>query len=439
METKHMKKKPAVLAILMLAGIASTAANAQSSVTIFGIVDAAVSHYSVKSSYYSTSPLAFAPIGASQDQRRSQTVLSTGANLPSRLGFRGTEDLGGGLAASFWLESPIGNDDGSLGLATFARRSTVSLSGPFGEVRLGRDYTPTFWTDTLYDPLNNTGVGGNVIGSVNAKLAVVSALSGGGLLNGGLPAGPDNYVRTANSIGYFLPPNIGGVYGQLQYALHENTKSTDVPSSPSRRGAEAAVRLGYVNGPFDVSGSYVESTPVDAMAASGVPTQRKIKSAGLGMSYDLGPAKLFGELSQVRDETHSATPAGALGLIPWRTSDKYSGALIGVTVPVGPGLIRAAYSRVKFRDDTGPLPQGPYAADTDAQASKLAVGYLHNLSKRTALYATIARIRIRNGQNNAAVMGVTAGGTPAYLASGPNAGYAPRSAVGYDFGIRHVF
>lgn len=435
-----MKKKPAVLAILMLAGIAgiaSTTANAQSSVTIFGIVDAAVSHYSVKSGYYRTSP--FAPMVVLEDQRRSQTALSTGANLPSRLGFRGTEDLGGGLVASFWLESPIGNDDGSLGLATFARRSTVSLSGPFGEVRLGRDYTPTFWTDTLYDPLNNTGVGGNVIGSVNAKLAVVSALSGGGLLNGGLPAGPDNYVRTANSIGYFLPPNVGGVYGQLQYALHENTKSSAVPSSPSRRGAEAAVRLGHANGPFDVSGSYVESTPVDAMAGSGVPTQRKIKSAGLGMSYDLGFAKLFGELSQVRDEAHGAAPAGAVRLNPWRTSERYDGVLIGVTVPVGPGLIRAAYSRVKFRGDTGPLAQSSYATDTGAQASKLAMGYLYNLSKRTTLYATIARVRIRNGQNNVAVMSVTSGGAPAYLASGSNVGYMPRSAVGYDFGIRHVF
>jgi predicted porin len=67
------------------------------------------------------------------------------------------------LAASFWLEAPITNDDGQQGISTFARRSTVSLSGGFGEVRLGRDYSPSFWNDSVFDPFGVIGVGTNLI------------------------------------------------------------------------------------------------------------------------------------------------------------------------------------------------------------------------------------------------------------------------------------
>ena len=73
-----------------------------------------------------------------------------------------------------------------------------------------------------------------------------------------------------------------------------------------------------------------------------------------------------------------------------------------------------------------------------SRASQFAVGYVHNLSKRTALYATLSRISIKDGQNNPGVMGITTGGSPAY---GTLTGYtyAPKSATGYDFGIRHAF
>lgn len=224
-----MKKTTIAIAALT----STTWACAQSSVTLFGIVDAAISHYSVKSDFYSRTPFTLPPLLAAAGARRSQTVLSNGANLPSRIGFRGTEDLGGGLAAGFWLESSLSNDDGSVGLSSFSRRSTVSLTGPFGEVRLGRDYTTIFWADTLFDPLNNTGVGANMIGVINGRLAALSALAGGGPLGGGLPGGPDGYVRANNSVGYFLPRSLGGFYGQVQYGFHENLKVSGTPESPS--------------------------------------------------------------------------------------------------------------------------------------------------------------------------------------------------------------
>jgi predicted porin len=72
----------------------------------------------------------------------------------------------------------------------------------------------------------------------------------------------------------------------------------------------------------------------------------------------------------------------------------------------------------------------------NARANQFAIGYVHNLSKRTALYATLSRINIKNGYNNPTVMGATTGGSPAFLVGG---GYAPKNATGYDFGIRHAF
>ena len=133
-----MKKSLTAIAALAVTGLAA----AQSSVTMFGVVDAGVSYQSATSRDAAT--------GASSKQTR--TTLSNSGYNSSRIGFRGTEDLGGGLAASFWLEAPITNDDGATGISTFNRRSTVSLSGGFGELRLGRDYTPTFWNDTVFDP-----------------------------------------------------------------------------------------------------------------------------------------------------------------------------------------------------------------------------------------------------------------------------------------------
>src|SRR5262245_35322345 len=120
-----MKKSLLALAVLgSFAGVAS----AQSSVTLFGIVDAG--------------------IGRVKANGHHVTGVSNSGINSSRLGVRGIEDLGGGLQAGFWLEGQLNNDVGQGGSQTsgldFRRRSTVSLLGNFGEVRLGRDYVPTF-------------------------------------------------------------------------------------------------------------------------------------------------------------------------------------------------------------------------------------------------------------------------------------------------------
>jgi predicted porin len=405
------------------------------------VVDASISNYSTKSTWQPTtsydvtqSPLANAlaraePSVRPSGRKQSQTALAKSGYNSSRLGFRGTEDLGGGLAASFWLEAPIGNDDGSTGVASFTRRSTVSLSGGFGEIRLGRDYTPTFWNDTVFDPFGTNGVGNNLISNINNRLS--NAVGPGSAVSGG-----DNYVRSGNSIGYFLPPNLGGFYGQFMYALHENTKFSNTNESPSSKGRYVGGRFGYANGPLDVAASYGQSTAADtatpAVGAVTASQDRKINTFNIGASYDFGPAKLFGEISQAKDKNEVGSTTTLLGLPFFNTatqSDKYNGYLLGVTVPVGAGLIRASYSAVKYKNGA-PVTFNFFNTTTNnARANQFAIGYVHNLSKRTALYATIARVSNKNGA------ALTVGGA-SFVTTG---GFTPRSSTGYDFGIRHAF
>jgi len=414
-----MKKSLVALAALAVAGVAS----AQSSVTLFGVVDAGISGYSNKSDNIGFPTLAN-PFFV-DSVKVSRTALTNSGYNSSRIGFRGTEDLGGGLAASFWLEAPISNDDGQQGIATFARRSTVSLSGGFGEIRLGRDYTPTFWNDTVFDPFGTNGVGTNLISTANTGF--------GTWLGGGTTSVPgftnvtgSTYVRSSNSVGYFLPPNLGGFYGQVMYAFNERDKYDPGAATPTalntqRTGRYVGGRFGYANGPLDVAASYGQSTIGDNFF---VGTTTNVKTFNLGASYDFGVVKLFGEYSKAKNEVDVEN-----SFLLQPTDVDLKGWLLGATVPVGPGLIRVAYSAVKYDFN---LPPTPFVTTDDPKANKFAIGYVHNLSKRTALYATVARIRNKNGA------GLTVGG-PSFVTSFGGSAFLPKTSTGYDFGIRHAF
>ena len=350
-----MKKSLIALAVLAASG----AAMAQSSVTLFGIVDATYAY------------------GSGSVANKSQ-LTNSGYNS-SRLGFRGVEDLGGGMSASFHLEAGLNNDNGSGattstnnqgasgvtggGGLTFNRRSTVSLNGGFGEVRLGRDYTPQFWNLTVFDPFGTNGVGTNQI--QNSSL------------------GGPTQVRASNSIGYFLPGNLGGFYGQAQYYMGENLSN----AANKKDGNGLALRAGYANGPINVALAFS-----DTKFLSG-----NIKAVNVGGAYDLGMAKIMAHYSQ--DDVKN----GAEG----------KGFLIGGLVPVGAGEIRLAYSTYKI-DTVG----------ADPRTNKIALGYVHNLSKRTALYATYAHVSNKNGAAQSLNGSVTAAGD---------------NSNGYDFGIKHSF
>ncbi len=222
-----MKKSLLALAVL---GAFAGAASAQSSVTLFGVVD--LSANDVKNG-----------------NAHTQSLQSNQLNS-NRLGFRGIEDLGGGLKAGFWLEAAMSNENGNMGGASgittpgagtsqiFNRRSTVSLFSNWGEIRAGRDYDATFW-NLVYDDVN----GANGLGQ---GLNLVPALS----------STANSVARVNGTIEYLLPANIGGLYGQAQVSAPSNNSTSGTAATNQKYYGG---RIGFAAGPFDVNGSYGET------------------------------------------------------------------------------------------------------------------------------------------------------------------------------------
>ena len=332
--------------LIALAAVAATgAAFAQSSVTLFGIVDLNVRNV--------------------KQGGESLTSMSQDGIASSRLGFRGVEDLGGGMKAGFWLEAGLNPDTGTPAGVQFQRRSTVSLMGNFGEVRLGRDYTPTFWNHTVYDPFGTNGVGS----SVNTFSV--------------LGSGATTLVRANNSIGYFLP-NFGGFSGQFMYALKE-AKTANTP------GEYTGIRLTYAAGPLSVA-------LATGTEGSSIETE-SFKRTNVGASYDFGVVKPMAQYT-----------IGKFG------SAEVKHLMVGVVAPVGPGNIKAAYTRSDYNPAAG-----------NGDANQIAVGYDYNLSKRTAVYGTYSRLTNKNG-------GSSFGLTPNAAAQTANG-----KSTGIEFGLLHSF
>ncbi|VTU35999.1 porin [Variovorax sp. PBL-E5] len=396
---------------------AAGAASAQSSITVFGTIDTAISGYSNRSTD-PNGPTLLNPFYVNRGSvTTSQTALTNSNYFASRIGFRGTEDLGGGLAASFWLEAPFSSDDGQTGITTFSRRSTVSLLGGFGEIRLGRDYTATVWNDTALDPFTTFGVGTNLI--LRPSFALNSFAPSYTTPAGTANVTGNNYLRASNMVAYFLPPDLGGFYGQVQYAFGERTHYSPGNFTPvgaeTRAGRYVGARFGWANGPINIAAAYGEST-LDSNYDAG--STAKLDTFNIAGSYDFGPVKLFAELSRVKRKVDDVVAPPA----PVNTID-VNGYMLGLMAPIGPGLIRASYGNVRY-DTHQTVPGSP----GDPRADQWALGYVHNLSKRTALYATVARIRNRNGAN------LSVGG-PAFVTTG----FVPKTSTGYDLGIRHNF
>ncbi|HEY8709517.1 MAG TPA: porin [Burkholderiaceae bacterium] len=358
-----MKKSLLALAVLgAFAGVAS----AQSSVTMSGTIDLAGRY--VKN----------------DGQARRVSMSNSGINS-SQLVLSGKEDLGGGLYAGFVLNSQLVADSGNSGLGGkfWNRRSTVSLWGNFGEIRLGRDYTPTFWNNTINDAFGTVGVGA----STN-----VMQLAGPG-------TGSGTFVRADNAIGYFLPSNIGGIYGQVMAAASE--------SASSNPGRYVGGRIGFAAGPFDIAGAYADQR-LDLVP--GAPSQ---KTYNVGGSYNFGVAKLMGYYD--RD---SLSYAGFD-----KKEDRFS---ISTVIPVGQGVINVGYERSKLTNNVAP-------ASTNT-VSQIAAGYIYNLSKRTAVYSQVSRLS--NGSGSTLAVGGDTGGSPVPAGLGPVPG---GKSTGFEFGLRHFF
>jgi len=357
-------KKP--LAALAAATLVNGAA-AQSSVTLFGVADIAYQH-------------------VSNGGVATRNRLFSGAHTGSRLGLRGREDLGGGLAAEFWLEAAVQFDTGlgggtnlnnqpagavpATGGLNFGRRSTVALAGAWGELRFGRDIVPQYWNVFLYDPWNNGSVAASQVANSLPNLTIAQ-------------------VRASNTISYLTPKTLGGFFGQATYMLGENPSS---PTAASGYGKGYGVRLGYRSGPFEVATSFGHIS-----YATGDQT-----SYDIGGYWDFGHARIMGMLR--RDDTRNLHSQGGV---------------IGAIIPAGSGAIKVSYSQ--FRNGT---------AATDPTTKKVGVGYVYDLSRRTVLFSTVAKVRNSNDATASVAGGTQAGaGNP----------LANRSSSGFEVGIRHVF
>ena len=341
--------------VLSALGLCVGAASAQSSVTLFGVLD-------LNARWLNNDGV-------------KQYSLSQDGLTPSRLGVRGSEDLGGGLRASFWLEGAINPDTGTPNGQTWQRRSTVSIANQFGELRLGRDFTATYWNNSDFDPFGDTGLGG--AGNLSVKAPAVP--TGGAY---------DTLVRANNMVGYFLPSGIaGGLYGQFQVAAGENK-----PGNKYVGG-----RLGYASGPFNGAIAYGQTKLRDDVDGD---------NFNLGASWDFSVVKLSGFYGQIKVQ-----------------DDKQNTWFVGARVPLGAWNLKLSYGHT---ERSGTVPE-----DVEGQkASQLAVGAVYELSRRTALYGTWSGMTNKGGAHF--VVGSfnnVAGGGAA-----PDA-----DSQGFEFGLRHSF
>jgi predicted porin len=344
--------KKSLLALAALTAFAG-AASAQSSVTLFGIVDASYARLSAGG--------------------KSATGITNSGFNSSRLGFRGVEDLGGGMRAIFWIEGALSNDDGNAAGQTWQRRSTVALAGGFGEIRLGRDYTPHFWNTTVYDPFGTNGIGqANTLGMIGAASATA---------NGSLA------VRSNNTIAYFLPA-MGGITGQFQIGFGEQLSNAANKDQNDYYG----FRVGYAAGPLSAHYGYGKT--------KGNASANDVTYSNIGASYNLGFIQ----------------PMFFWGTEKAGSGAKIAGWELGLKAPIGAGEIRAAYSDYDVKNSSNDW-------------TKMAIGYGYNLSKRTQVYGTYARVSNDGAQTRA----VSNNGLSAGSASpGGN-------STGYEFGVRHAF
>ncbi|EGF33656.1 putative porin [Oxalobacteraceae bacterium IMCC9480] len=273
-----MKKSLLALAIF---GAFTGVASAQSSVTAYGIVDMGITR----------------EMGGAAG---SVTKLANGVQSGSRLGFKGTEDLGSGLKAMFQLETGIAADTGgfSQGGLAFGRQSWVGLNGGFGTVSMGRQYNPLFTALDEIDPFG-TGLAGS-----STNLFITGA------------------TRVNNSI-KFVAPEMGGITAEAIYGLGEVAGNT--AASRTLGGS-----VGYANGP--ILGKLVYERLNNATDTN------TTKYTQATFSYNFNVATLAVGYGKIKDDALVNADS----------------ALVGVTVPFGASAVMASYVR---RNDKSSLNQ----------------------------------------------------------------------------------
>jgi len=333
-----MKKSLIAIAVL---GAMSSAAFAQSNVTIYGILDAGI-------------------VSERGGAAGNVTKVTSGAASASRIGFKGTEDLGGGLSAIFKLETGAKIDDGTLDATNtiFNREAFVGLSSKTaGTVTLGRQYIPYY--ETLRDVADPFAMG--YAGTAKNLFPVAGVLT-----------------RNSNAVVY-KTPDLQGFSAAVSYSLGE----TAGDSSAQR---QIGGNLGYKNGDLTVAVAYNSRNNDTAT----LKTATVGHNALIAANYDFKIVKAFAAYGKDKG-LNSATLANTTNpygytVAPVASQDS-TDALIGLTAPIAGtnGTLMASFIRKNDKE----------VANRDAD--QWAVGYSYALSKRTSTYVAYAKIKNKNG------------------------------------------
>jgi predicted porin len=353
------------LIALCAASTWATSAGAQSTVTVSGIVDAAARH-------------------VSNEGVGSLRSMVSGSNSTSRLVFSGREDLGGGLGAGFHLEHGFLVDSGTPASADkfWDRRSTVSLSSAtLGELRLGRDFVPSYVAWSRYDPFSYVGV---------ARSANLVSATPTGPIRAAFGTNANTTVRSDNAGQWFTPADMGGFEGGVLIAAREGGDAA------AGRAAVRGARAGYTAKAFSVSAAATRSE--NSLTSAG-----SFRDTVVGGHVDVASVRLSAAAREFR-----------------QNQAKQRLLMLGAVATFGQHELRASWVKADMSGRVG-------ATNVDStQADQWGLGYVYHLSKRTAMYATMARV----GNEGPARYVISDG--PAGMAAGG-------TSRGYEAGVRHRF
>lgn len=330
-----MQKKLLTVAV---AGALALPAVALAQVTVFGTIDGSIRNQS--------------KVNMGGGATGAVLTENSGLRTTDRIGFRGSEDLGGGLMANFWMESAHASDTGATTLNT-ARKSVVGLSSGGNSVDLGRDYTVNFKSQGIYDPMSYTYTGVTPTATTNV-------------------AG----TRSSNMVTAGFRFGTGGV--RVDYALGEVVDES--------WGTRTGIMGDFAFGPVTVTGAF--STMKDA--ATGTVSSDTMNFGG---AYRMGAFTFRAGWSNTEVET-----AGVKAETPL--------LVLGAQYAISPTL----NGRVGYYDLKAEL------AGTELGKSKLVIIALdYSLSKRTTAYVEFDR-RTLDGSFNSGVAGTLADGATALAA-----------------------
>lgn len=361
-----MNKK--LIAVAIAGAVAAPAAMAQGSnpVTLYGLMHVSFGSVEAKG----------ATVGASNLSRRYR-VTDAGA---SRLGVRGTEDIGGGTKAFFQIESGLSPDEGAARGVLASRNTGVGLQGGWGSLVLGRWDTPYKLASIGVDPWGDINLGGynSVIhGHANA-------------------GGQGNFDRRENNAVQYWTPNMSGFQARVHYGANEGKTSSINPYTLS-------FSLGYGKGPLTVF--YSGERHKDSLGGTATAGSRETGNE-FGGTFSFGKVKL-GAMYETIKRTGPA--------VSQKNKAYYVSADVGLAG--GHGL-RAALGRNKLD------------GNSSFNTSAFALGYYINLTKRTSVDLNIAQVK----NNSSATNGFGGSFDRAGLTVG--AGADPR---GFTVGVKHTF